>query len=118
MVQYYVRYHQIAHPLLWLMTPILAQPTKPHRVHPQSRGGTSANKGSIGGELLGHGRSRQRYSTFFMLFPTKLPIGNSLLTFCLVENGENLQKCHTSFSFFAWFLSIGTKDQNFQTAVL
>ena len=63
MVQYYVRYHQIAHPLLWLMTPILAPPTKPHRAHPQCRVGTSANKGSLGGELLGHGRSRQRYST-------------------------------------------------------
>ena len=38
----------------------LAPPIKPHRAHPQSRGGTSANKGSLGGELLGHGRSRQR----------------------------------------------------------
>ena len=42
------------------MTPILAPPTKPHRAHPHSRGGTLANKGSLGGELLGHGRGRQQ----------------------------------------------------------
>ena len=40
------------------MTPILAPPIKPHRAHPQYRGGTLANKGSLGGELLGHGRRR------------------------------------------------------------
>ena len=46
---------QVLHPLMWLMTPVLAPPTKPQRTHLNFRGGTSVNMDQLGSELLGHG---------------------------------------------------------------